>query len=126
MNLKHVALASSSEKNSDRFFRELLGLECMQVKNLPASLSQQIFDQESDYKLIIYGDSSVQFEIFISTRKEFVDKPVTHICLEMDNRADFLTRCRAAKIEVRQVSKNDSTIVFIKDYDGNLFEIKEA
>jgi len=126
MRLVHVALVSSSEQNADRFYGEILGLEKLKVKNLSAGLSKPLFDRNEDFKLIIYGNQDIQFEIFISDRKNFTHQALSHTCLEVADRMDILERCNKAGLEIRRVPKNGSTVVFVKDFDGNLFEIKEG
>ena len=37
-----------------------------------------------------------------------------------------MKRCKAADVAVNRVPKGDRLLTFVKDYDGNLFEIKEA
>ena len=104
----------------------MLGLEKLNSKTLPADLSKKFFNQETDYQLINYGNDSLKFEVFISQRKDLVENPVGHICIEVSNRDSFLKKCISNQVEVVQVPKDESLVVFIKDYDGNLFEIKEA
>ena len=85
-----------------------------------------MFHREEEIKFINYGNEKIQFEIFISDRNEYANNQLSHTCIEVENRTGFLETCEAAGLEVRKASKNGSTIVFIKDFDGNLFEVKES
>ncbi|MCP4345573.1 MAG: hypothetical protein GY795_08605 [Desulfobacterales bacterium] len=125
MFLNHVALVCSSEDNSDRFFQEVLGLEKMQSKTIPSYLSELIFGFEGEYKLINYGNDSIRFEIFLSNRQHTEVKKLDHVCIEVEHIGKFLTKCAKMRIEIIRIPKGDSLLVFIRDYDGNLFEIKE-
>jgi catechol 2,3-dioxygenase-like lactoylglutathione lyase family enzyme len=125
MKLRHVGLISSSEKNSDKFFGKLLGLEKLEPKTLPASLSQAIFRVNADLKVINYASHHAHFEIFIGAPENSGVRPVEHVCLDVDDLAAFLQKCRSLKVSVLQVPKGDSLLTFIKDDDDNLFEIKE-
>ena len=49
---------------------------------------------------------------------------IDHICLEVDDLDSFLKKCRSMDINVSRIPKGDATITFIRDDDGNLFEIK--
>ena len=124
MILRHVALTCSSEENSDRFFKNLLDLEKSEPKILPGSLAKAIFNIEAELVMINYRSQQVHFEIFISGDSENNIKQIGHVCLEVDDLETFLKKCRDLNVEMSQVPKGDRTLTFIRDYDGNIFEIK--
>ena len=124
MILRHVALTCSSEKNSDRFFKNLLGLEKSEPKTLPSSLSRAIFNVDSKLLMINYLSEHAHFEIFIIGHSMNLVRHLAHICLEVDDLQGFLKKCRDLEVEVSQIPKGDRTLTFIRDFDGNLFEIK--
>lgn len=125
MLLKHVALISSSEENSDKFYKNLLGLRKMRSKILPASLSKQIFNLDCEYKIIDYSNEDIHFEIFIGNQKSSDNKKVEHVCLEVNDMELFLNKCKDMAVKFLQIPKGEFFLIFISDYDGNLFEIKE-
>jgi len=125
MKLRHVGLTSGSEKNSDKFFGELLGLRKMEPKTLPAALSQALFNVKAELKVLNYESDQSHFEIFIGAPEKRGVKPIEHVCLEVDDLAAFLQKCRSLKVNILQVPKGDTLLTFINDDDGNLFEIKE-
>jgi catechol 2,3-dioxygenase-like lactoylglutathione lyase family enzyme len=124
MILKHVALVCSSESGSDRFYSELLGLQKLNTKMLSAELSKQIFNSKSGYKLINYAGAGIHFEIFVGPVPHAGLNKIDHVCLEIEDMESFLKKCRSMGIAITQIPKGDSTITFIRDDDGNLFEIK--
>ncbi len=128
MYIKHIALECSSEEKSDRFYGGLLNLEKKGSKSLPLSLSQQLFNSDKEYQMVNYADDTSHFEIFINPSKEPRGKTgnplVDHICLEVDDRKSFLNQCMEMGVDIINVKKEDKEIIFIKDFDGNLFEIK--
>ena len=124
MQLKHLALVCSSEENSNRFFTMLLGLQKVSSKTIPATLVNQIFNIDSDLKIINYADDNIVFEVFIDSKNRAEKNKIDHICIQVENLASFLETCRSMKIEIVQVPRGDAFITFIKDDDGNLFEIK--
>ncbi|MDP2915479.1 MAG: VOC family protein [Candidatus Aminicenantes bacterium] len=125
MNVKHVGLVSGSEKNADKFFGELLGLKKAEPKTLPAALSQALFDVNSDLKVINFLNDQAHFEIFIFGAYKSSQRPIQHVCLEVDDLPSFLQKCRRLDVQILQIRKGDSQLTFISDYDDNLFEIKE-
>ena len=124
MNLRHVALACSSEENADKFYKDLLGLKKAEPKHLPPALSKAIFNIESEQIIINYVGDTVHFEIFINHRTVQNTGKVEHVCLDVIDLDDFLAKCRRLGIKIIQVPKADKLLTFIMDYDDNLFEIK--
>jgi len=125
MQLKHIALASSTEESADRFYQAVLGLKKISKKTVPAALSNQIFSLNSELKIVNYANEDIHFEIFIRDRQSHETHRIDHVCLEVENLEVFLEICRKMEVKIMQVSKGDATITFIKDDDGNLFEIKD-
>ena len=126
MRLKHVGLSCSSEGSADRFYRDLLGLEKSEPKILGADLSRAIFDVDSDLQLINYRDANNHFEIFVSDQIDNPRDRIGHQCLEVQNMPEFIDKCHAMGVKVAQIPKGDKTLTFIKDFDGNLFELIEG
>ena len=123
MRLRHVGLTCGSEENSDRFYRDLLGLEKSAVKTLPARLSEAIFNLDAELRIINYTGENVHFEIFITRQLIDQDGRIEHACLEVADLESFLEKCHAMEVEISQISKGEKILTFIKDFDGNLFEI---
>ncbi len=125
MKLKHIALVCSSEEHSDRFYKTLLGLEKMKPKTVPADLSKQIFNIDLELIIINYRGPDIHFEIFINDHEKKRINKIEHVCIETDHLEKFLEECRTLNVEMTQVSKPGKTLTFIRDFDGNTFEIKE-
>ncbi len=124
MILRHVALVCSSEKKSDRFYKDLLGLEKSEPKTLPSSLARAIFNIDSELLMINYMGESIHFEIFISGPSIKNDRQIEHVCLKVDDLQSFLKKCDKLDVDISQIPKGNGILTFIRDYDGNLFEIK--
>jgi catechol 2,3-dioxygenase-like lactoylglutathione lyase family enzyme len=126
MDLKHVALTSSSEENADAFYAELLGLTKSDPKTLPGELSKAIFDVDNELVMINYRDENVHFEIFVPGSGGGNSRQIAHTCLRVDDLEVFLEKCQGLNIDVSRIPKGDKDLIFIKDFDGNLFEIKSG
>jgi len=124
MKLRHAALRCSSEKNSDKFYKRLLGLKKSDPKSLPRALSKAIFGVDSELSIINYLDENVHFEIFITSHPGNSDGRIEHLCLEVEDLGVFLKKCHDQGVDVSQIPRGDRTLTFIRDFDGNLFEIK--
>lgn len=126
MVLRHVGLPSSSEDKSDIFFSDLLGLAKSEPKILPLELSKAIFNIASELVMINYRDEHTHFEIFITDLVERNNRRIAHTCLEIADLEVFLEKCHRLGLEVTRIPKGDKTLTFIRDLDGNLFEIKRS
>jgi catechol 2,3-dioxygenase-like lactoylglutathione lyase family enzyme len=125
MILRHVALTCGSERNSDRFYKDLLGLDKSEPKNLPEPLSRAIFKVDAELLMIHYQGKAVHFEVFITDYPVSNNRRIDHVCLEVDDLNRFLQKCRDLDVDISQIPKEDRTLTFIRDFDGNLFEIKQ-
>ena len=124
MHLKHVGLTSSSEEKADAFYADLLGLTKSDSKALPFELSKAIFNVDSELLMINYQDEQVHFEIFVTGPHGGNSRKIAHTCLEVDNLEVFLEKCRRLNVDIARIPKGEKELIFIKDFDGNLFEIK--
>ncbi|MEJ2731805.1 MAG: VOC family protein [Deltaproteobacteria bacterium] len=124
MILRHVALTCSSEKNSDRFYKDLMCLEKSEPKNLPMPLSKAIFKIDAELLMIHYRGKAVHFEVFITDCPVNHNRRIDHVCLEVDDLKSFLQKCRDLGVEISQIPRGNRTLTFIRDFDGNIFEIK--
>ena len=64
-------------------------------------------------------------EIFLTSHNHSSVNRIEHVCLEVDDLAAFLEKCRTLQVKIVQVPKGDKLLTFISDEDGNLFEIKK-
>ncbi len=123
MILRHVALTCSAEEKADKFYKNLLGLKKSAPKTIPASLSKALFNINSELKIINYRNEYLHFEIFFDSPIKSSVRRIEHVCLEVDDLATFLEKCRTLQVNIVQVPKKDKLLTFISDDDGNLFEI---
>jgi catechol 2,3-dioxygenase-like lactoylglutathione lyase family enzyme len=123
MRLLHAGIACSHEDNSDKFYKDLLGLKKSEPKTLSSDLSRAIFNLDAELQIINYMDENIHFEIFITGGVKFNSGKIDHLCLEVSDLAVFVEKCRSLNVDVAQIPKGDKTLTFIKDFDGNLFEI---
>jgi catechol 2,3-dioxygenase-like lactoylglutathione lyase family enzyme len=124
MLLKHVGLACSTEDNADKFYQKLLGLNKSERKMLPSDLSGAIFNVDAELPIINYTGEKLHFEIFITGLVDDRSGKIAHQCLEVDDLSAFIEKCRAFSVPISQIPKGDRFLTFIRDFDGNLFEIK--
>ena len=88
MTTAHVGLVCSSEESADRLYRDLLGLKKANPKTLPQKLSGAIVNIEADLTLINYTGNGSHFEVFIRIQGVPKERPLGHVCTEVENRPD--------------------------------------
>ena len=125
MKIKHVGLICSEEETADKFYKDVLGLIKMEPRILPAALSKDIFNIDSELKMINYLNDEIHFEIFIHDQVINTSEIIEHICLEVNDRKNFISRCESLGVRINKIQKEKKTIVFIWDFDNHFFEIKE-
>lgn len=126
IGLHHIGLCCRTAESVDRFYSGILGLEYRGAKSAPASLANALFGIDRELSIRNYSNGRLHFEIFILKDADPAAAPTpAHICLETDDPARLLERCRDFDVPVIRAPKGDSWVTFIRDDDGNLFEVKE-
>ena len=123
----HSGLGSVSLGNTDLFYGQLLGLERTEPKTLARETAQALFGVETDLTMVYYQDENSQFEVFVHPDLKCfngVRGNVSHDCIEVEDKDGFVEECDKSGCQVLQVSKGDKVLTFVKDLDGNLFEVK--
>ncbi|RLF53602.1 MAG: hypothetical protein DRN24_00420 [Thermoplasmata archaeon] len=123
MSLKHVALQCNNVEKTMVFYKKVLELELLKTFTLTKVLSKQIFNVEEQVQAYVFGNRDIVFEIFIT--KKPLDHGFEHVCIEVDNQEDFVKHCRMYGVKPLFIERNGKTLLFIKDFSGNLFEVKE-
>jgi catechol 2,3-dioxygenase-like lactoylglutathione lyase family enzyme len=116
MKLNHVALVCSSEQRADDFYEGVLELVKMKSFLLSRELARRV---------LVYGNSLFTIEVFLATPAPGRETSFEHTCVEVKNIEEFVNRCEAMQVEVNRIPKGDRLLTFVKDYDGNRFEVKE-
>lgn len=122
----HVGLACSSLKRAEKFYGELLGLRRSEIKTVDRASAQTLFGQDKEMLYLSYYNESLRVELFILNQEALPLSPPAHVCFEVDGLEEFLSRCFSSGITAKTVERREKRIIFINDFDGNLFEIKEA
>lgn len=125
MILSHVALTCSSEDNCDRFYKDILGLNKVRSFVVSSELVLNIFGMEGECRVIDYRNDELAFEIFLVGGVE-VERGFNHVCLEVEDRDGLIEKCIEMGFQVVKLPKgSDDIYLFIRDFDGNLFEVKK-
>jgi len=125
MRLEHAALVCSSREKAEAFYQGILGLRKDKSQTLDREMAEKIFDKPFVCDITLYKNQDMAVEVFVPHGGvEIRAGAFSHLCLKVDDREAFMGACRDAGLEVRQIPRGDGFLVFVKDFDGNLFEIK--
>ena len=126
MRIDHIAVASNSEKSSDKFFIDLLGLRKVRTFTVNENLMEKFFGVKKEQEIIRYSDEKIDIEVFITKDNSNVKDTFTHSCLIIEDRDRLVSKARLMGYDVIKVPRENSDIyyLFIKDSYGNLYEIK--
>lgn len=126
MKAEHIAVASNSEADSDKFFIDLLGLRKTRSFTVSTDLMEQFFDIKKDQTIIRYENNEINFEVFITDDYSKAKDVFTHVCLIIEERDEFVNKSLSMGYTTIKVPRKDGVgyYLFIKDTYGNLYEIK--
>lgn len=126
MELIHIGLVASCEDNASRFYHELLGLALTRRSELPEALASRLFGLEKGCEILYFGNDAILFEVFVTGWPEKTERKISHTCIEVEDRGGLLARAGKLGFEVIEAPRNDYSVYFLSDRDGNLFEVKET
>ena len=120
----HSALCFSTEENAVKIMEELFMLKKVKSFTAGPELINNLFGVERDVKIIVYNAGTFDVEVFISKPPDAFT--FAHLCFSVDNRKELIELAEKMGLQVTYHERDDNShIVFIKDLDGNLYEIKE-
>lgn len=123
--LNHLGLLNFSEDEARKFYHGILGLDEQYDFDLKPAESELIFGIRRPFRVLVFSKNNFKLEIFIA-RKAIEFKPaVNHICLNVPNRSDIIRRCKENGLKVVEIERSDKVTVFVNDFAGNIFELKE-
>ena len=120
--MMHVALNYSDKEKADIFFTKILDLKLQKSFILNPELSKQIFNINEQVDVFVYGDEFTVFEVFITEKK--VKHSFEHVCIKVNDKKEFIDKCKKYLLEPYQINKDEKKLLFVKDFSGNLYEVK--
>ena len=126
MKIEHIAVASNTIEDSDKFFSELLGLRKVKDFLLPLDLTEKIFEINKEQRIVRYSNDNLIAEIFITDDNSKAKDIFTHPCIIVENREKLIEKATSMGFPIIKALRKDRDdyILFIKDFFGNLYEIK--
>ncbi len=123
IRFNHVGLQCDNKEKAELFFTKVLGLPRVKDYTLTEELSESIFGIRKAIEMIVYDNGRIKIEAFINENNK--NSTYGHICIEVKSKDEFIEICNEYGIKPIVVRKDDKNLLFIRDFSGNLFEIKE-
>lgn len=122
INLKHVALQYKDRNKAEIFFTKILEIPLKKTFTVSKELTKAIFGIDEELLVDVYDNEKICFEVFIT--KKQTKHAYEHTCVEIKDKDGFIIRCEKYGIEPIFVKKELKTLLFIRDFADNLYEIK--
>lgn len=126
MLLHHVGIFNKDENQAVKFYHDFLGMENVREYVVTPELSHQLFSVARETRVVTFARENVKVEIFLCTEFDLPAPNMPHFCLYLENFSEILETARTSGIEVITGKKEDKTVYFLKDFSGNMIEIKSA
>lgn len=123
--MNHIGVVNGNEDEATRFYRDFLGLEMTRRTVVPAELSSQIFSFARNLPMIVFERAETKVEVFICRECLRPSPDISHAGFFVDDIVGTLDRARQAGIEVIRGITAEKTVYFVKDFAGNLIELKQ-
>ena len=120
--LHHVGVQCKNKDQAIVFYQKLLGLNLLKSFILDKELSSSLFNVSKDVEVLVFQNETMYVEVFIDD--DSYDLRYNHTCIVVPNIDDLITQCELFNIESFSVQKGEKRLWFVKDFSGNLFELK--
>lgn len=123
MKTEHIALTVSNEEEIVNFYEQILGMQVAKNFTIEKTLAYNIFAIAEDTPVYLMQNQDFVLEIFIT--KEQRINSFRHICICYQNRELLIENAGKHGYEYIRIEREKFDLLFIKDKDGNIFELKE-
>jgi methylmalonyl-CoA/ethylmalonyl-CoA epimerase len=125
MLLNHVGVFNKSGEDALRFYRDFLGFECTREATVPKELSEQLFTLSRDIRMLVFEKDGIKIEVFICPECKKPSPDLNHTGFLLKNFPEVLEKASKTGVEVITGKTKDKTVYFVRDFSGNLVEIKQ-
>jgi catechol 2,3-dioxygenase-like lactoylglutathione lyase family enzyme len=125
MLLNHIGIISHSAELADRFYIDFLGLHKAKESVLPLELSEQIFSVSKEIEMIVYERNRIKIEVFVCPECTRPSPDFSHIGLYVDDLKAVIDKAKEFDVKHIAGQKDNKTVHFLKDFSGNLIEVKQ-
>lgn len=119
--MQHIALEVTTDDISD-FYIDVLGGQIKRQFTLDADVADAVFGKKQEVDVCMVEVGAVVLELFV------VSVPsasiYNHSCVTIANTAEVFEKARQNQYWTYLLTRNSKETFFIKDRNGNMFELK--
>ncbi|MFQ5962807.1 MAG: VOC family protein [Candidatus Scalinduaceae bacterium] len=124
MKLNHIGIINKSEEQALPFYKDFLGLEKTKEIILSPELSEQLFSLSQEVKVLVFENDGIKIEVFISDF-QLAHPNFTHFGIMVDNFSEITEKAKRSNVDLIIGKHKEKTVYFLKDFSGNLIEVKQ-
>jgi methylmalonyl-CoA/ethylmalonyl-CoA epimerase len=124
MVLSHIGIVNISEEEAVRFYAGFLGFEKTREFLVSAELSEQIFSVSREIKVLVFEKEGAKLEAFICPECRLPSPDFSHFGLLVDDLKAIREKARGWAVDFIEGRSGEKVVHFLKDFSGNLIEIK--
>jgi len=126
MKLEHIGISISDRNEIVNFYQNILGMTEIRKFSINEQLSKNIFNEKTfkEIEIFLMKKDDLIIEIFINQNNN--SKNFNHICFSTTEREKLISKVKENNYGYIREEREYYDLIFIKDNDGNLFEIKET
>jgi catechol 2,3-dioxygenase-like lactoylglutathione lyase family enzyme len=123
MQLNHIGLNISGESEVRNFYEAILGFEPVRDIPIPRTIAENFFHEQTETRAFLVKNGNLALELFLYGNANSTG--FAHLCIETDDREKIARLCKKNGYPVMRMQReNKPDLLFIKDRQGNIFELK--
>jgi catechol 2,3-dioxygenase-like lactoylglutathione lyase family enzyme len=126
MVLNHVGVVNSTAEEAERFYGDFFGMTLIKDYIVSPTLSDEIFAVPEGIRMMAFGMGEYKIEVFIHSHYRRESPAIAHFGLLVDNFDELLKRADEQGVALVVGSDKEKTVYFVKDFSGNMIEIKQS
>jgi len=123
--IDHVCIEVSSKERCREVFEEVLGLKPAYSFMIEKDFMERMFAIPNSCEAVVYLDGNTKIEVFIRPEMEKTGGRTSHLCLLLPDRQRILKSSEEKGLAVLHHPRDGRPLYYIRDHDGNIYEIKE-
>jgi len=122
--IDHVCIEVSSKERCREVFEEVLGLIQAYSFRIEKDVMERMFAIPNSCEAVVYQAGDTKIEVFIRPEMEKTGGRSSHLCLLSQDRQRVLKLAEEKGLVVLHHPRDGRPLYYIRDHDGNLYEIK--
>lgn len=124
--IDHVCIEVSSKERCREVFKEVLGLKPAYSFGIEKDFMERMFEIHNSCEAVVYQAGDTKIEVFIRPEMAKSSSDTAHLCLLVPDREGVLKSAEEKGMTILHHPRDGRPLYYIRDHDGNLYEIKES